>query len=73
MPRISSKNQVTLPLKALDEAGLRAGERVVVEPAGEGELMIRRRALEFDDALGALTGVYPAGYLDQLDAEDAAR
>jgi hypothetical protein len=29
--------------------------------------------LTFDDAFGALAGIYPSGYLDQLDAEDAQR
>jgi AbrB family looped-hinge helix DNA binding protein len=73
MPRISTKNQVTIPISALEEVGLHPGERVTIEPAGDGELRIRRAALSFDDAFGALTGTYPAGYLDQLDAEDAAR
>lgn len=73
MPRISAKNQVTLPVAALEEVGLRPGERVTVEPAGEGELRIRRAALSFDDAFGALTGTYPTGYLEQLDAEDEQR
>ena len=73
MPRISAKNQITIPVAALEEVGLHAGERVVVEPAGDGELRVRRAALSFDDAFGVLTGVYPVGYLDQLDAEDADR
>ena len=73
MPRISAKNQITIPVAALEEVGLHAGERVMVEPAGDGELRVRRAALSFDDAFGVLTGVYPVGYLDQLDAEDADR
>lgn len=73
MARISSKNQITIPVAALEEAGLRAGEAVTVEPAGDGELRVRRAALSFEDAFGALTGAYPPGYLDRLDAEDAQR
>jgi len=73
MPKISAKNQITIPVAALDEVGLHAGERVTVEPAGDGELRIRRAAMSFEDAFGALTGTYPAGYLDTLDAEDAQR
>jgi AbrB family looped-hinge helix DNA binding protein len=73
MGRISTKNQVTIPVAALDEVGLRAGERVTVEPAGDGELLIRRTTATFEDAFGTLTGTYPAGYLQQLDAEDAQR
>lgn len=70
MARISSKNQVTLPVAALDEAGLHKGDRVVVEPAAEGELLIRRATLTIEDALGALTGTYPSDYLNRLDEED---
>jgi antitoxin component of MazEF toxin-antitoxin module len=73
MARISAKNQVTLPVAALEEAGLHAGERVSVEPAGDGELRLRRATLAFEDAFGALTGTFPPGYLDQLDAEDEER
>jgi AbrB family looped-hinge helix DNA binding protein len=71
MAKISAKNQVTIPVSALEEVGLHPGERVTVEPAGDGELRIRRAALSFDDAFGVLTRAYPAGYLDHLDAEDA--
>ncbi len=73
MARISTKNQITIPVAALDEVGLRAGERVTIEPAGDGELRIRRTSTTFEDAFGALTGTYPAGYLEQLDAEDDPR
>lgn len=73
MPRISSKNQVTVPVAALEEAGLHAGDQVVIEAVEDGELRIRRGALSFDSAFGALTGTYPAGYLAQLDAEDEQR
>ncbi|HLI59151.1 MAG TPA: hypothetical protein VKV21_05750 [Solirubrobacteraceae bacterium] len=73
MTRISTKNQITLPVSALAEAGLHAGEAVTVEPTGEGELRVRRAAMTFEAAMGALTGAYPEGYLDSLDAEDAQR
>jgi AbrB family looped-hinge helix DNA binding protein len=73
MPRISTKNQITIPVAALEEAGLRAGDQVVVEALEDGELRIRRGALRFDSAFGALTGTYPPGYLEQLDEEDAQR
>jgi AbrB family looped-hinge helix DNA binding protein len=73
MARISTKNQVTIPVAALEEVGLHAGERVAVEPAGDGELRIRRATITFEDAFGTLTGSYPAGYLERLDAEDELR
>lgn len=70
MTRISAKNTVTIPVAALQKAGLCAGEAVTVEPVGDGELRIRRSALSVTEAFGALTGAYPADYLEQLDAED---
>jgi bifunctional DNA-binding transcriptional regulator/antitoxin component of YhaV-PrlF toxin-antitoxin module len=73
MPRISSRNQVTVPVSALAETGLRSGDRVVIEAVGEGELRIRRAVLTLDGAFGALTGTYHAGYLDGLDAADRER
>lgn len=73
MPRISAKNQITIPVAALDEVGLYTGEQVTIEPIGDGELRIRRCETTFEDAFGALTGTYPADYLAQLDADDAQR
>lgn len=73
MPKISTKHQVTVPVAALEEAGLQAGDHVVIEALGDGEVRIRRGALTFESAFGALTGAYPLGYLEQLDAEDEKR
>ena len=73
MSRISAKNQITIPVAALEESGLSAGEQVAVEPLGDGELRVRRSTLAFDDAFGALTGGYPRDYLTRLDAEDEQR
>jgi AbrB family looped-hinge helix DNA binding protein len=73
MPRISRKNQITIPVAALEEAGLRAGDEVLIEALNDGELRVRRGAPTFEQAFGVLTGTYPPGYLAQLDAEDAER
>jgi AbrB family looped-hinge helix DNA binding protein len=73
MARISTKNQITIPVAALEEVGLRAGEQVTIEPSGDGELRIRRSTGSFEEAFGALTGIYPPAYLVRLDAEDEQR
>ncbi|HUG29205.1 MAG TPA: AbrB/MazE/SpoVT family DNA-binding domain-containing protein [Candidatus Limnocylindria bacterium] len=67
--RISSKNQLTLPVDALGGAGLRAGDRLRVEVRGPGELMLVREADPIDDHAGKLTGIYGPGYLDELRSE----
>jgi antitoxin component of MazEF toxin-antitoxin module len=73
MPRISTKNQVTIPVTALQAAGLHPGDQVLVEAHDDGELRIHRGERNFEDAFGVLTGIYPPGYLAQLDADDAQR
>jgi AbrB family looped-hinge helix DNA binding protein len=73
MSRISTKNQITIPVAALEEVGLQAGEEVTIEPNGDGELRIRRSTGSFDEAFGALTGAYPVHYLALLDSEDDQR
>ena len=71
MPRVSAKNQITLPVAALAEAGLRAGDEVEILAAGEGELVVRRAVAGVEQGLGVFNGLYPPDYLERLDAEDA--
>ena len=73
MPRISSKNQITLPVAALHEAGLSAGDEVLVDVLDAGELRVRRGTRDMADGFGVLTGVYPPDYLARLDEEDESR
>jgi AbrB family looped-hinge helix DNA binding protein len=73
MSVISAKNQVTIPVSVLEEAGLQPGDEVVIEAIDEGEVRVSRPKVTFDSAFGALTGTYPVGYLEQLDAEDQQR
>jgi AbrB family looped-hinge helix DNA binding protein len=73
MTRISSKNQITIPTAALEEADLHRGDDVLVEAVKEGELIVRRGMPTLESAFGALTGLYPEGYLERLDREDTKR
>jgi bifunctional DNA-binding transcriptional regulator/antitoxin component of YhaV-PrlF toxin-antitoxin module len=70
MPRISSKNQVTLPVDALEEAGLRAGDAVTIEADGPGTITVRRATGHIASALGVFDGLYEPGYLDRLRDAD---
>jgi bifunctional DNA-binding transcriptional regulator/antitoxin component of YhaV-PrlF toxin-antitoxin module len=69
MPRISSKNQVTLPVDALAEAGLKAGDEVAIEADGPDTIIVRRRG-DFEKAFGIFSGLYPPDYLKKLRARD---
>jgi bifunctional DNA-binding transcriptional regulator/antitoxin component of YhaV-PrlF toxin-antitoxin module len=65
--RISSKNQVTLPVEALRKAGLRAGAELRVEADGSGRLVL----IQEDDPISRYAGIlrYPKGYLKKLRSE----
>jgi bifunctional DNA-binding transcriptional regulator/antitoxin component of YhaV-PrlF toxin-antitoxin module len=67
---ISRKNQVTLPVEVLREAGLEPGDDVRVRAVGQGRLELVR----IGDMLAEFAGVfdetvYPPGYLDKLRRE----
>jgi bifunctional DNA-binding transcriptional regulator/antitoxin component of YhaV-PrlF toxin-antitoxin module len=70
MPRVSSKNQITVPVAALRAAGLGPGDEVAISVPEEGTLVVeaaegrvRRHAGTFDAT------VFPPGYLEELRAE----
>jgi bifunctional DNA-binding transcriptional regulator/antitoxin component of YhaV-PrlF toxin-antitoxin module len=70
MSTISRKNQVTLPVGALREAGLEPGDDVRVAAVGPGRLELVRAdelVAEFAGVFGLET--YPPGYLDELRRE----
>jgi bifunctional DNA-binding transcriptional regulator/antitoxin component of YhaV-PrlF toxin-antitoxin module len=69
MPRVSSKNQVTLPVDAMRAAGLRAGDEVTVRPIGDGEVRIALRGSRVRRHAGIATGIYQPGELDRLRDE----
>ena len=66
---ISAKNQVTIPVDALAGAGLKVGDRVRADVSGPGQITLIREEDPLQQFAGALTGIYPAGYLDDLRAE----
>lgn len=67
--RISSKNQVTLPVSALRRAGLRAGAEIMVEDASPGRIVLARADDPVQRLKGMFTGLYPKGYLKKLRGE----
>ncbi len=69
MPRVSSKNQVTLPVDVMRSAGLAAGDEVTIRRVGDGEVLVAARGSRVRRHAGIATGIYHPGELDQLRDE----
>jgi bifunctional DNA-binding transcriptional regulator/antitoxin component of YhaV-PrlF toxin-antitoxin module len=70
MPKLSSKNQVTVPVAVLREAGIDPGDALTVRASGRGHLEIERVEDVISELAGSLPpGTYPPGYLDKLRDE----
>jgi AbrB family looped-hinge helix DNA binding protein len=70
MSKVSSKHQVTLPVRVLEDAGLEAGDEVVIRVVGRGRIEVERAEDVIDRYAGSLpAGTYPLGYLDELRNE----
>jgi bifunctional DNA-binding transcriptional regulator/antitoxin component of YhaV-PrlF toxin-antitoxin module len=69
MPKVSSKNQVTLPVRAMRAAGLHAGDEVTVRPLGDGEVVVAISGSRVRRHAGIATGIYRKGELDRLRDE----
>ncbi|HLY87224.1 MAG TPA: hypothetical protein VKO84_12065 [Gaiellaceae bacterium] len=67
--RISAKHQATLPVQALKEAGLEAGDEVRVVAAGRGRLVLELDLNLVERHAGKLKDVYEPGELDRLRDE----
>jgi AbrB family looped-hinge helix DNA binding protein len=70
MSKVSRKHQVTIPVQVLREAGLAAGDDVVIRAAGEGRIELERADALVRRFAGSLpAGTYPPSYLDELRRE----
>jgi bifunctional DNA-binding transcriptional regulator/antitoxin component of YhaV-PrlF toxin-antitoxin module len=67
--RLSAKNQATIPVAALRQAGLKPGDALRVEAAGAGRIVLSRVEETLASYAGRLTGVYPKGALKKLRRE----
>jgi bifunctional DNA-binding transcriptional regulator/antitoxin component of YhaV-PrlF toxin-antitoxin module len=67
--RISARNQATIPVNILRQAGLRPGDKLRVEAAGRGRIVLARADEAVAQHAGSLTGVYRPGYLKALRRE----
>jgi bifunctional DNA-binding transcriptional regulator/antitoxin component of YhaV-PrlF toxin-antitoxin module len=70
MSLISRKNQVTLPVEVLREAGLQPGDDIRVRAVGSGRLELVRADVLLDEFAGVFDAqVYPPDYLETLRRE----
>ena len=73
--RLSSKRQITLPLKVVQELGLAPGDQLRVDTDGDHVVLSReegvadRRLRAIREVAGSMPGVYEPGYLDRLRDE----
>lgn len=67
--RLSSKNQATIPVAVLEEAGVRPGDPLRVEAAGPGEIRLVSVRGRIERFAGTLPGTYPKGYLSKIRRE----
>lgn len=66
---MSTKNQVTLPVAAMQAAGLRAGDDVDIRAAGPGEIVIAVRGSRVRRHAGIVSGLVQPGTVDRLRDE----
>ena len=70
MSKVSSKHQVTLPVRVLKDAGFAAGDEVVIRAVALGRIEVELAESVIDRYAGSLpAGTYPRGYLDRLRDE----
>lgn len=74
MPRLSSKNQITVPVKVLEETGIEPGDELRVEAGEPGEIRVRRAESWADEVIrrhaGSMPpGTYPPGAAGELRRE----
>jgi bifunctional DNA-binding transcriptional regulator/antitoxin component of YhaV-PrlF toxin-antitoxin module len=67
--KISAKHQITIPIRAMNAAGLRRGDRLRAEPRGRGRVLLVREDDPVERHAGSLTGLYRRGELDRLRDE----
>jgi bifunctional DNA-binding transcriptional regulator/antitoxin component of YhaV-PrlF toxin-antitoxin module len=69
MTRVSSKNQVTIPVASLVEARIRPGDELRVEVEGDGRIVLVRDRDLLNQLVGSVPGLAVATDLEKVRAE----
>lgn len=67
--KLSSKNQLTLPVSVIRSAGVSPGDSFQIKVDGPGAISIHLANKVVDEVAGSLTGVYPKNAVERLRAE----
>jgi len=68
--RVSSKNQITLPVAVLAETRVGPGDNLLVEVAGDGRIVLVREDDDpIDKVIGSMPGLSAAADLEALRDE----
>lgn len=67
--RLSSKNQVTLPVAALAAAHVAQGDELRVKAEGDGRIILERSVDPLDELAGSVPGLAAATQLEKLRDE----
>ena len=61
--KLSSKNQIVIPLEARRALGLKPGDKLIIVPRGETLIIMRKPKNYAKAILGMGKGMYPPDYL----------
>lgn len=69
MTCVSAKHQITLPVAAMNAAGVRVGDELLVRAESDGRLVLQREDSRIDRWIGAFPGLSAKVDLDELRDE----
>jgi bifunctional DNA-binding transcriptional regulator/antitoxin component of YhaV-PrlF toxin-antitoxin module len=69
MTRLSSKNQVTIPVDSLAEARIRPGDDLRVEVAGDGRIVLIRDRDLLNELAGSVPGLAAATGIQRTETQ----